>query len=406
VINEGQINAVPINSAAAEAGNVVDVVEGLNAEFTELLGGTMIEDTLETAVLNDSIEQARVFTVVESAILGEVFVTVTAADLTETAVLNDSLDSVKEAVADVVETARLNDAAEHQVLVRTDFADSAIVLDTLDYGNTIVDVLDVAQVGDSADKLVTVRELVVETGQLDDLLLVSVFEDLVDGGFVSETLTITPLIVVDTSETAVLDDLLIDVSIARSDVVETAVLNDILGTVLLAVTDVSDEAYIYEAIYSPSGVDGSTGIGMDNVWTCSATGWAMSRHTGMDVTSRTGAYAVGPSGLYSVDTTYADSRFETGHLHFGAAIKKRVPYLYVLGNSDETLNVDVTAELAGVRGTYSYTAKEDTTTTGTTVRVDVGKRLTSSYFKFGFDSTGRSEIFGCEAVVAPTQRRI
>jgi hypothetical protein len=406
-INTGVINGYAIN--ASGAGSTVSDAIAYTAKFSDAIVGTEIASNTDTGVLGDSMVTTRVLTLVEdtSEFSDVLDVVAIVATTEETSVLSDTLDSVNTSQVDVGDTAALGDAAIGVRVIAENLADGGVLGDTLVYGTTVEHIADTAQLTDSADYVSTLSTSSLDTGQLGDELTVVLTGDLADGGVLGDTMVIATTIVVDASEAGVLGDVVGDVGTGIVDVVEIGVLGDVLAGVLTgAVTDVADELVIYEALYSPSGVDGRSGLGMGDVWTCSAATWAMSRHTGLDITSRTGIYAVGPSGLYAIGDTYADSRIQTGHLHFGAAIKKRVPYLYILGDSDAAIEVDVTAESGGVRGTYNYVAKADTTTAGTTVRVNVGKKLTSTYYQFGLEGTGRAEFFGCEAVVDATQRRI
>jgi hypothetical protein len=433
IINGSAINGAAINAAGGAIIITEDVLETApitNPEPVTYISVRVVEDTIDP--------DPAVVTNPEPVTDGYVFETAVVTNpaplanwyrqIDETAVIiSNYYELLRVVTEDVLETAVLNDGYTTLRTTRIDFVDDAVVLsnyyellrvvttdllDTAELGSLITegappaDLLDVAVVTSiTTPRSILYTDVLEGLAGGDDIFPASYFSQLDTAVVVS---AIGPVAVgADLSDTAVVTSLVtLGGDTQTVDVLEQAEFESFITTQLTVIEAVFETAYLESWISSPDGTDAQSGWSSEDAWTCDTGGWAMSRHTNVGITNRGVRFAVSEDGLFEEDTTFVAARIETGYMDFATANKKRISNIYMHGSYVAPISVDVTAEVNGVRMTYKYTPLTDITGVPTVVRVDVGKKICSSYYKFGVDTTGRAELFMCDALTTAVQRKI
>lgn len=442
LINRTGINLEPINgyllSAYVQTQDVIDPTPAVikNSVPVTFVGVKQTYDTidanpavasnpepvtdgyyLETAVLNDSVVTASYLLEYETAVVisnyTDYFVKM-AQDVLETAAFSDSLDNIRQSIFDSTEVAViLSDYYEAQRIVTADLLDLTPAL-ALSYAwpdDNFADALDDPAVIISTVTPWTIAVLEVTEGLVgSDAAYPNAYADLLDPTKPVVVSYIGPVVVsavlADPVPAAATSDVSLGEDTRYVDVQDTAVLKSTADYITTLREAVFEVAYLESWISSPSGTDAESGWSSEDTWTCETSGWAMSRHTNTTITNRGKRFAVSDNGLFEESAAFVGARVETGYMDFGVSNKKRIPHVYISGSYDAPITVDVTAEVDGVRGTYTYVPLVDITNVPTVVRVDIGKKICSSYYKFGLTSTGKADFFGCEARATAVQRRV
>jgi hypothetical protein len=170
-------------------------------------------------------------------------------------------------------------------------------------------------------------------------------------------------------------------------------------------SDIREQAYLASWV-SLEGGSYAGGWATSDVWTANVDTWGMSRYISTGITNQGTRWAVSDGGLFEVGATDEDLLLKTGFMDFKSPVKKRISNVYLMGVHDNPLSVTATAEVKGTRATHNYITKVDNAAEGTTVRADLGKGFNSTFYQFQIGSVGRANLFGGEALMADTRRKI
>jgi len=387
-INSGPINGQAINAAAGGVSNptedVADVIEGI--------------DSLEIVVFQ---------TVIEVAELGDaVDTSTTQLNLVEEAIITDA--AVPQVTGKVTseEVAELNDATESTVYVQQDVAEVGDLADAVDPPPPAEILAESAELNDATVGGVT-RELnVAEVADLADAVYAPVYEDVADVADLADAVSTSNAEALYLAEVADLADGVVVAGDLITDIAEVGELNDVLTFNRTSRIDANEAADLDDWYAASAGAVGDSGYGLDDVWTANLSSWAMSRYSGLDIDQRDSRYAVSASGLYEVSVSYAAARIETGTMLFGTSETKRLSNVYVYGEHDGTMTLDITGDVRGAQATNTYTPMARNQSDPKAIRVSIGKGYSSNYYKVTVNTTGRAELFNMGLPIAESQRRI
>lgn len=386
-INSSVLNSTMLN-AGGEAAGAYDLIAE-TAPITSSISSSIIPNVAESMVGTDAVSDIHIIT-----------------EQAETASITNSFDILRTAKPEVVEDGDISATAAVRRIVTVDVDDEAPVTSTATEGPPPDDLVETAPIASSMDWLRT-------TGVdfSDSLIgLSSTTEasrvDLSEEAPIESAITSNFTARADVAEEAPITSTISDGAEYQNDLIAAAQISSTIDSLVTAGIDVTEEAFIYAEAYSTDGTDGSSGLPLDAVWTADLSSWGMSRYSGVAMSNRGKRFAVSEGGLYEIGTGYADGRISTGFLNFGTSQKKRLLAVYVRGTHDTAPSVEVTSERRGARQTYSYTPLADDASDPSVVRADVGRGLTGPYYRVALDTTGRSEVFSCDAAVSATQRRV
>jgi hypothetical protein len=315
----------------------------------------------------------------------------------DTAVLSDSIELLPY-INSVLDSAVLSDSVAFEATASTDVVDAAVLNDTFEMSLGSNNVLDTAVLNDTVSQTLRAVTLVADTARLGDSAVSGRVDDVLDSAVLNDTFSVMANFVYDAVDAAVLNDSAVLKSEMLVDIRDLVSANDAVYENVIAGNDAVAYAYLNDRL--------TTQTTQDDCWSSEVSGWAMSRHTGNDITARTDRFAVSPTGLWEVGDTGGASKIVTGEFNFGSSRKKRVDCLWARGMYEGALNVSVSAEVNGRRETYEYTAKPDITDNPTVVRVNFGRGFNSMFYQFTLAPTGQSTLFGCDANAKAMRRRI
>ena len=392
MINASGINTTAINAPATQggAGAIIELVRESAHVYGIANTATEIDLIRDSAIVTDDYD--LVYTQV----------------VRDGAVATDSHDIIRTARLTLSESAVVTSTTYEQTIVTWDVSETAVVLGAAESVTPDIDVLEVAVVTGDASYSLTVRYVVRETAQLSDAASYGGTTAVTDSLVASDTAyprTIVRYVVRDSALILGFDanDLAQDLLI---DVLETAVALGYATNRLIARLDVHDTAYTSDSMVSWDGLEGTSGLPADSVWTASVASWGMSRHSGDNITQRGTRFAVSPDGLFEIGADYSNAEVDTGFMGLGTKALKHVSTIYLQGSRDGDLVVAVTADRNNVRAINSYTPIARAHEDSRSVRVDIGRGYRSTYYKLQIQTTGRVELFGGGLLVANTQRRI
>ena len=303
MINASGINTTAINAPATQggAGAIIELVRESAHVYGIANTATEIDLIRDSAIVTDDYD--LVYTQV----------------VRDGAVVTDSHDIIRTARLTLSESAVVTSTTYEQTIVTWDVSETAVVLGAAESVTPDIDVLEVAVVTGDASYSLTVRYVVRETAQLSDAASYGGTTAVTDSLVASDTAyprTIVRYVVRDSALILGFDanDLAQDLLI---DVLETAVALGYATNRLIARLDVHDTAYTSDSMVSWDGLEGTSGLPADSVWTASVASWGMSRHSGDNITQRGTRFAVSPDGLFEIGADYSNAEVDTGFMGLG-----------------------------------------------------------------------------------------
>lgn len=318
-------------------------------------------------------------------------------DFRETAVFNDYATSIVTVKRDLREKAKLADRDYATARSTQDVTDTAVLDDQTTLYNYRTDVRETAPISSEATGVSISRRDVRETFTGRDWADTASPYKVRDTAVLNDSATLRTRTVQDVRDTAALNDSYDDVVSGVETVREVAVLNDHATNISTTRVVVRERGFISDAV---------TLISMGEVWTANVKNWAMSRYENFPLESFNDNYALGEDGIFAPSGLYADGHFTTGITRLGASIKKTVSNLYFYGERETPLEVEVTADVRGLRQTYSYTQMARSADDSRMVRCDLGKGFSSTNYQFTVSGSGAFTVEHIEPVIQAGSRRI
>jgi hypothetical protein len=318
-------------------------------------------------------------------------------DFRETAVITSSATSIVTVKRDLREKAKLADRDYATARSTHDVTETAVLDDQTTLYNYRTDVRETAPIISEATGVSISRRDVRETFKGRDKIDSASPYKVRDSAVLNDAVTLRARTVQDVREVAVLNDSYADVVSGVETVRDSAVLNDHATNISTTRIVVRERGFISDAV---------TLINQGEVWTANVKTWAMSRYENLPLESFNDSYALGEDGIFAPSGMYADGRFTTGITRLGDSIKKTVSNLYFYGERETPLEVEVTADVRGLRQTYSYTQMARSADDSRMVRCDLGKGFSSTNYQFTVSGSGAFTVEHIEPVIQAGSRRI
>jgi hypothetical protein len=318
-------------------------------------------------------------------------------DFRETAVLNDRATSIVTVKRDLREKAKLADRDYATARSTHDVTETAVLDDQTTLYNYRNDVRETAPIVSEATAISVARRDVRETFKGGDRIDTASVYTTREVAVLNDAVTLRARTVHDVRDAAVLNDSYADVVSAVETVRDSAVLNDSATNLSTTRVVVRERGFISDAVSL---------ISQGEVWTANVKTWAMSRYENFPLESFNDSYALGEDGIFAPSGQYADGSFTTGVTRLGASVKKTVSNLYFYGDRANAMEVDVTADVRGLRQTYSYTQMNRSADDSRMVRCDLGKGFHSTNYQFTVRGSGAFTVEHIEPVIQAGSRRI
>jgi len=319
-------------------------------------------------------------------------------DFRDTAVLNDAALHTVTVQRTLYEKAKLNDVVIPRTKVVFDVAEAAILNDQPTTYNYWLNQHETAELNSTVQATASGRRDVSEVfagGDATDANFAH--EALLDAAVLNDALDTLTTSVGDLGDTAVIVSSYVDVVRCIAVESDAAILGDAAYPIIYARTVVGERGFISDAV---------TLISSGEAWTANVKTWAMSRYETFPLESFNDSYALGADGIFEPSGAFADGRFTTGVTTLGSSIKKTVSNLYFYGERETEMDVEVTADVKGLRQTFAYTQMARDGSDSRMVRCDLGRGFYSTNYQFTVSGSGAFAVEHIEPVIQSGSRRI
>jgi hypothetical protein len=353
---------------------------------------------VEFATLDDIVVSSTYMTVTETAGLGDTTSGLVWTYENDRARITDIPAPRSLASGTLAASARLDDAVVAYRIVRLDENDTAVLNDA-HAASAYAAVNDPATLNDTAHPRALAETDTVSRSRPSERVEL-VFVALVnEAATLNDAALATPTNFLVVADTALLNDATTPRAVARNAIDDAALLNDTALTQVDVTNDVLEQAFLFDAITA-------NGAGPVLVWTANTWTWAMSTYSDLPLHDMASTLAVGPGGVYTQGGTAVPVRIKTGDLDFKEPMKKRIPWFYATGHHGRPLRVTVDAVVGDRRMSNTYTETQRFAGTDRTTRVQMGKGYNSNYYQFTIHGESPLTLTQCEAMIAPSSRRI
>lgn len=356
----------------------------------------------EVGTLNDVSTPINNRRLREVAQLNDHYYTRSWAQLREVAQLNDATTQRVRRSFTQRESARLSSRAAGGVRVVTTLREVARLYDNARLANPSGTLHEVARLNDVPRPKLYARRTLRETAKLKSRAVVPV------GAVVREVAQLNdvsrpriyarPLV----REVAQLDSRLAGSVRNRNSLREVARFKSRTSNRLQSSGVLHEVGYVADTAVPPS---------YGRAYTCSIITWGMSTLSNFHFRTMAGKYGAGEN-LWRLDAAddYGvpiSSHITTGIKDFGADQMKRLSAVYVAGSADAPVTVDVLADVAGAKQTFSYPLDLRDQTDYRNNRALVGKGFRSRFAQFRIGATAvKYKLLSADADVAVTARRL
>lgn len=182
--------------------------------------------------------------------------------------------------------------------------------------------------------------------------------------------------------------------------------------ITLEKASVSDYAWPAAAGLAPADIQADLSLQETQVWTADMGSWGMSRYAGVPVRDFVGnQFGVGADGLFTYDASSDMAFVETGDETLMDGDKpvrqrKRFNYLYVYGEAEADMTAQVTADVAGSRGSFVYDTPWRSGDDSRAMRFTLGRGFASNYVRLRIGGAVTFDTHGAEVESTVTRRRI
>lgn len=143
-----------------------------------------------------------------------------------------------------------------------------------------------------------------------------------------------------------------------------------------------------------------------DAWTANTVTWAMSYYVDFPFESLAGGFAAAATGVHTPAEASLPWQIVTGKLDFATPKRKRMAYVYGVGEHDDPLTLVVAGDLHGRLAAHEYTQMPREADDVRTVRCAVGRGFCSNYYQLTVSSAAPALLLGMEAAVYVSERRI